>query len=80
MSDFGYRCEHCDGKVRPKRVKREAFKHKLRFVILEDVTIGVCDSCGSRFYSADSLKRVQEVATGAVAPERFDEIPVAHAR
>jgi YgiT-type zinc finger domain-containing protein len=80
MSDFGYRCEHCDGKVRPKRVTREAFKHKLRFVILEDVTIGVCDSCGSRFYSADSLKRVQEVATGAVAPERFDEIPVAHAR
>jgi YgiT-type zinc finger domain-containing protein len=80
MSDFGYRCEHCDGTVRPKRVKREAFKHKLGFVILEDVTIGVCDACASRFYSADSLKRVQEVATGAVAPERFDEIPVAHAR
>ena len=80
MSDFGYRCEHCDGTVRPKRVKREAFKHKLGFVILEDVTIGICDSCASRFYSADSLKRVQEVATGAVAPERFDEIPVAHAR
>lgn len=80
MSDFGYRCEHCEGTVQPKRVKREAFKHKLRFVILEDVTIGVCDACGSRFYSADSLKRVQEVATGAVAPERFDEIPVAHAR
>ena len=80
MSDFGYRCEYGDGTVRPKRVKREAFKHKLRFVILEDVTIGVCDSCGSRFYSAGSLKRVQEVAIGAVAPERFDEIPVAHAR
>ena len=80
MSEFGYRCEHCDGTVRPKRVQREAFKHKLGFVILEDVTIGVCDSCGSRYYSADSLKRVQEIATGAVAPERFDEIPVAHAR
>jgi YgiT-type zinc finger domain-containing protein len=80
MSDFGYRCEHCDGTVRPKRVQREAFKHKLGFVILEDVTIGVCDACRSRFYSADSLKRVQEIATGAVAPERFDEIPVAQAR
>jgi YgiT-type zinc finger domain-containing protein len=80
MSEFGYRCEHCEGRVRPKRVEREAFKHKLRFVILEDVTIGVCDSCGTRYYSADSLKRVQELATGATAPERFDEIPVAHAR
>ena len=80
MSEFGYRCEHCEGTVHPKTVKQEAFKHKLRFVILEDVTVGVCDSCGSRYYSAELLKRVQELATGAIAPERFDEVPVAHAR
>ena len=66
--------------MRPKRVQREVFKHKVRFVILENVTVGVCDECGNRFYTADTLKRVQEVATGVVAPERFDEIPVAHAR
>ena len=53
---------------------------KTRFVILEDVMVGVCDECGSRFYTAETLKRVQEVATGAVAPQRFDEVPVAHAR
>ena len=58
----------------------EVFKHKTRFVILEDVTVGVCDECGSRFYTAETLKRVREVATGAVAPERFDTIPVAQAR
>ena len=80
MSEFGYRCEHCEGTVRPKRVRREAFKHKARFVILEDVTVGVCDVCGNRFYTADTLLRVQEVATGAVPAERFDEIPVAQAR
>jgi len=80
MNDFGYRCEHCDGTVRPRRVRREAFKHKARFVILEDVTIGVCDACGSRFYTAQTLARVQAVATGAVPAERFDEVPVAHAR
>lgn len=33
-----------------------------------------------RYGPSETLKRVQEVATGAVAPERFDEIPVAHAR
>ncbi len=78
MTEFGYRCEHCEGTVRPKRVKREEFKYKTRFVILEDVTIGVCEECGSRFYAAATLKRVQEVATGAVTPQRFDEVPVAH--
>lgn len=80
MSEFGYRCEHCDGIVRPKRVKREVFKHRARFVILENVTIGVCDECGSRFYAAETLKRVREVATGVIGPERFDEVPVASAR
>ena len=80
MSEFGYRCEYCEGTVRPKRVKREAFKHKTRFVVLEDVIVGLCDECGSRFYTAETLKRVQEIATGAVAPQRFDEVPVAHAR
>ena len=44
-------------------MKREVFKHKVRFVILENVTVGVCDECGNRFYTADTLKRVQEVAT-----------------
>jgi YgiT-type zinc finger domain-containing protein len=67
MREFGYRCEHCDGTVLPKRVKREAFKHKARFVILEDVTVGVCNQCASRFYTAETLKRV-------------DEVPVAHVR
>jgi YgiT-type zinc finger domain-containing protein len=80
MSEFGYRCEYCEGTVRPKRVKREAFKHKTRFVIIEDVLVGVCDECGSRFYTAETLQHVQEVATGAVAPRRFDEVPVAPAR
>jgi hypothetical protein len=30
--------------------------------------------------TAGTLKRVQALATGAAAPERFDEIPVAAAR
>ena len=41
---YGYRCEYCDGTIQPRRVAREAFKHKDGFVILEDVTIGVCNS------------------------------------
>lgn len=77
---FGYRCEYCEGTVREKRVEREAFKHKAGFVILEDVVIGICDKCGNRYYSADTLKRVQAIAIGKIPPERTEQVPVAHAQ
>jgi len=61
---YGYHCEHCDGTVRPKKVQREAFKHKKGFIILEDVVIGACDACGARYYSADILHAVNDIANG----------------
>lgn len=75
---YEYPCEHCDGMVRPKLVEREAFKHKKGFVILENVVIGICDACGSRYYSADILHSVHEVATGRRKAERMEAIPVVH--
>ncbi len=75
---YGYACEYCDGTVRSKRVEREAFKHKSGFIILEDVTIGVCDTCGNRYYSADVLRAVHGLASGAKRPERMLEVPVGH--
>lgn len=75
---YGYRCEYCQGTVQPRTVKREAFKHRDGFVILEDVTIGVCDTCGNRYYSAAILHTVHAVATGHKAPERTEQIPVSH--
>lgn len=75
---YGYQCEFCEGTVRPRNVKREAFKHKNGFIILEEVIIGVCDECGSRYYSADILHAVHDIATGLRPFERTEEIPVAH--
>ena len=75
---YNYRCEHCEGNVKPRTVQREAFKHKNGFIILEDIVIGVCDSCGNRYYSADILHTVHELASGARTPERMEKIPVAH--
>jgi YgiT-type zinc finger domain-containing protein len=75
---YGYQCEYCEGTVQPRLVKREAFKHRDRFVILEDVTIGVCDNCGNRYYSAQILHAVHDVATGVKNPERTEPIPVTH--
>lgn len=76
--EYGYQCEHCEGTVRPKLVAREAFKHKSGFVILENVVIGVCDGCGNRYYSADILHAVHEIATGRRKAERTEAIPVIH--
>jgi YgiT-type zinc finger domain-containing protein len=75
---YGYLCEYCDGTVREKTVKREVFKHKNGFVILEDVPIGVCDKCGTRYSHASLLKRVAEIADGKVKQEKTEQVPVAH--
>jgi len=74
---FGYQCEYCEGKVQPRQVEREAFKHKNGFVILEKIIVGVCDVCGNRYYSANILHTVHEIATGKKKPERTERIPVA---
>ena len=75
---YGYRCEYCEGTVQPKKVKQEAFKHVRGFIILEDIIIGVCDTCGSRYYTADILHAVHDIATGTRPFERTEQIPVAH--
>ena len=74
---YGYKCEHCDGIVREHIVKREAFKHRHGFVILENVPIGICDNCGYHYYHSTLLHLVEEIATGKQAAQRTEQVPVA---
>ena len=73
---YDFKCEHCDGTVRQRRVDREAIRYKGSFVILEDVPIGVCDQCGSRYFDASVLRRVAEIGRGSIPPVRTLEVPV----
>ena len=75
---YGYRCEYCEGAVQPRSIEREAFKHKNGFIILENITVGVCNLCGNRYYSADIIHAVHEIASGIKLPERTEKVPVAH--
>ena len=75
---YGYSCELCEGIVREQFVKKEIFKHKNGFVILENIPIGICDKCGFKYYHSTILKRVEEIGEGKRAPERTELIPVAH--
>ena len=74
---YGYQCEYCQGTVQPRTIEREAFKHKLGFFILENVCIGICDSCGNRYYSAEILRAVNDLAKGIRIPEKTETVPVA---
>lgn len=69
-------CEHCQGTVRERRQDREALRHKGNFVILEDVPIGVCDTCGTRYYDASFLRRVAEIGRGTALPTGTISVPV----
>jgi len=73
---YGFTCEHCGGVVRERRVKREAFRHKGSFVILEDVPIGVCDKCGTRYFDASVVRRVAEIGRGQSPSKQTLAVPV----
>ncbi len=59
-------------------IEREAFKHRYGFVILEHVQIGVCDTCGYRYYHSTLLYRVEEIAAKKQLAVRMESVPVAN--
>ena len=68
---YDFLCEHCQGTVRERRFDREALRHKGSFVILEDVPIGVCDTCGARYFDASVLRKctsMQIIPDGRMIP------------
>jgi len=69
-------CEYCDGTVEERVVEREVFKHKNGFVILKNVPIGVCNKCGSRYYSAKVLHEVDDITSGRRQAEE-EVVPIA---
>ena len=77
---YDYKCEYCEGTVKEQLVKKEVFKHKTGFVMLEDVPVGICNKCGYRYNHSTILQRVEEIAVGKRIPERTEAIPVAHCK
>ncbi|MDZ7361863.1 MAG: YgiT-type zinc finger protein [candidate division KSB1 bacterium] len=73
----GEACEYCNGIVRENILEREVFRHRSGLVILEHVPVGVCDKCGERYYSAEVLHRVHNIATARSKPLRKVSVPIA---
>ena len=71
-------CEYCDGNVIEHQIKREMFIVKDRFVILENIPVGVCDNCGTRYYHAPIVRRAHEIARDESNADFQEYVPVGH--
>ncbi len=59
----GETCEYCGGEIVEKPVTMHR-KVRGNYVLLENVPAGVCRQCGTRYYSANVLKTIEENLRG----------------
>ena len=59
----GEKCEYCTGPIIEKTVEllRKIGK---RYVLIKNVSAGVCKECGTRYYSANTLKTIESSVCG----------------
>ncbi len=71
----GETCEYCGGNI----VEKYVILHRTangNYVVIEDVTAGVCTECGTRYYAANVLKTIEASIHGRRKAEREIVVPV----
>ena len=68
-------CEYYGGPIVENRVTLHR-KVRRKYVVVENVPAGVCTQCGTRYYSANVLKTVEETLRGRRPAEREVVVPV----
>jgi YgiT-type zinc finger domain-containing protein len=71
----GERCEYCNGAIKEKMTDLSR-KVKGKYVVIEHVPTGVCSECGTRYYSANVLKKIEETISGRRKAKRELQVPV----
>jgi len=71
----GERCEYCHGVIKEKRADLSR-RLKGKYVVIENVPTGVCSECGTRYYSANVLKNIEEIISGRQKAKREVQVPV----
>lgn len=71
----GERCEYCEGRIVDKRVDLSR-KTRGKYVLLQNVPAGVCLECGTRYYTANVLKTIDETIRGRRKADRQVLVPV----
>lgn len=71
----GEECEYCGGPIMEKQVTVHR-QINGSSVLFEDVPAGVCQECGTRYYAANVLKRMEESLHGQQKATREILVPV----
>ena len=71
----GETCEYCGGKLEEKLVTLHR-KVKGKYILIENVPAGVCRQCGTRHYTANVLKMIEERVRGRQKATRQVLVPV----
>lgn len=71
----GERCEYCRGTIRERKTELSR-RIKRKYIVLENVPTGVCVECGTRYYSANVLKSIEETIAGHRKATREVRVPV----
>jgi YgiT-type zinc finger domain-containing protein len=69
------RCEYCNGRIKEKNTEISR-KVKGKYVVIENVPTGVCMECGTRYYTANVLKSIEETLRGRRKAKREVRVPV----
>ena len=72
-------CEYCDGRVKTQKVRVD-HRWKGKLMVIENVPVGVCSSCGERYFEAEILHQLDRIAQGNVASIRQMKIIIADYR
>lgn len=59
----GEECEYCGGPIMEKQVTVHRQVNG-QYYLFENVPAGVCKECGTRYYAANVLKRIEESIQG----------------
>ncbi len=68
-------CQYCNGPIHEKKTGLSR-KVKGKHILIENVPTGVCTECGTRYYSANVLKTIQDATAGRRKAEREIRVPV----
>ena len=71
----GEQCEYCNGVIQEKSTELSR-KVKGKYVVIENVPAGVCTKCGTRYYTANVLKSIEETLRGRRKAKREVRVPV----
>ena len=71
----GERCEYCGGAIREKKTGLSR-RIKAKYILIENVPTGVCTECGTRYYSANVLKTIEETVSRRRKAIREVRVPV----